>query len=914
MSRILFRAVLFLAGALAAFGQSALTGGLQGTIRDAQGGAVPNASVSISSKSLTYKASQQSDATGSYRLLRLAPATDYVIEVSAPQMERWARGHVVIPSGDVTTLDVTLAVGAQLTEIRVEAAAGALTPESTELSSVVSAKELSNLPTNGRNFVRFATLDPRVRNSSALGGDGFAQNRLAINGSSFRNTQWRLDGNTNYDTLFNNSPLQRLSLSSIQEFRVLTNQFNAEHGSTSVGLVITTTKSGTDEFHGEAFVYVRPSGIQSRPPLAQLRIPNQLVQEGGAVGGPIYRGRTYFFGNYERVDQSRGSYINSPAPDFMVGAFSDNLALLKLDQRFSDSHWLSARVSGARDRNSNPNDAVGGLVQQSAARYSLGQTVSSQITDNTIWGGVVNELRIGYINAVPSNTVPLEPQVVVQRPGYSTEGYASYSTARTEVYQVADQISWQHGAHTLKAGGDFIRRKVRDSQFDVAGTYTFPGGAPVAGGGPTLYTQRFGTASLRYGQTQWAGFVQDTWRVSQRLSLNLGLRYDYQSLLDDFNNFGPRAGFAWDVAGDQKTVVRGGYGLYYDQPFFHGLTQKFLLNGLTSPFATYSMTPDNPAFPTFPNVYPNDAPPPGLTLAPRNIALRDSKLLSPYTQQWTLGFQRALPSGWVLTIDGIRSLSLKQFLEYNINAPSPFPRTAPGQMRTAAEADRTRPFYDPALGVSMYQGVAVRDVRVNTNGNTATYHALDVSLARRFTDSAQVKLHYVYSSAMDSITHDHLGANPQEWSDVQRAERAMSDFSQRNRFVGTGLFFLPWQMQASAYVVIASALAVNPLTGVDNNGDANMVDRPAGFGRNAFRGQPHRNFDFSLMRPIILAERTRLELRADVFNVFNNQNYYSYNRVYGNGAAPLETFLRPIAGVSNTDPARQFTFGAKLVF
>lgn len=900
--------------ALSAFGQSALTGGIQGTIRDAQGASIVNATVTISSESLSYKAIQQSDSFGNYRLLRLTPATDYIVETTSAQMEHWIRGPVVVASGDLSTLDVTLALETRRTEVDVVATAAALATESTELSSVVSAKELNNLPTNGRNFVRFATLDPRVRNPSGLGGDGFAQNRLSINGSTFRNTQWRLDGNTNYDTLFNNSPLQRISLSSIQEFRVLTNQFNAEHGSTSVGLVITTTKSGSDDLHGEWFVYVRPSGIQSRPPLTKLRIPNQLAQEGGAIGGPLRKGRTYFFANYERVDQSRGSFISSPAPDFLIGSFKDNLALMKLDHHFTDKHWISARVSGSRDRNSNPNDAVGGLVQKSAARYSLGQAVSSQVTDNTIWGSVVNELRAGYINAIPSNTVAALASPVLLRPGYSTEGYASFSTARTEVYQLAEQISWQHGAHTLKAGGDFIRRKVRDLQFDLAGTYTFPGGAPVAGIGPTLYTQRFGTARLRYGQTQWAGFLQDTWRVLPRFTLNLGLRYDYQSLLDDYNNFGPRIGFAWDVTGDQKTIVRGGYGLYYDQPFFHGLTQKFLLNGLNAPFASYSIAADSPGFPVFPNSFASDAPPPGLALAPRNIALRNSTLLSPYTQQWTLGIQRALPRGWVLTMDAIRSLSVKQFLEYDINAASPFPRTAAGQMRTAAEADRTRPFYDSTLGVSIYQGVPVREVRVNTNGNTATYHALDVSLARRFTDRMEVKLHYVYSSAIDSITHDHLGANPQEWSDVQRGERAMSDFSQRNRFVGTGVFLLPWQVQSSAYVVHASALAVNPLTGADNNGDTNVVDRPSGFGRNAFRGRPHRNFDLSFMRPLLLTERMRLELRADIFNVFNNQNYYSYNRVYGNGPAPLATFLQPIAGVSNTDPARQFTFGAKFVF
>lgn len=552
---------------------------------------------------------------------------------------------------------------------------------------------------------------------------------------------------------------------------------------------------------------------------------NVLDPGGKAIGGPIVKGKTYFFGNYERVDQERGSFYTGPNPNFLLGNLKDNLALAKVDHRFSGRHLVSTRLSGSRDRNSNPNDAVGGLAQPLAARFALGQTVSSQITDNTIWGGIVNEFRAGYINSLPSNTVPTASQVVVSRPGYSTEGYASHSTVRTEVFQFADQVSWQKGAHTIKAGADFIRRKIRDLAFDDFGTYTFPSGPPVAGVGPTLYTQRFGTARISYGQTQWAGFIQDTWRLMPRLTINLGLRYDYRSVLDDHNNLGPRAGFAWDVRGPAISARE---------------------------MVAYS----------------------GRGALPRDFS---------------------------------------QFLQYNLNAPSPFSRTQPGQIRTVAQADATRPMYIPSLGVSMYQGVAVRNVLQTTNGNTATYHALNVNLSRRFGSRYQVNFAYTYSSAINSITDDHLGANPNEWSDVQRAERAMSDFAQRNRFVANGLVNLPWKIQTAAYVVLASPLPVNALTGVDNNGDSINVDRPAGFGRNAFRGTPHRNFDVSVMRPFTLGERTRIELRADVFNIFNNQNYYSFNRVYGNGATPVATFRQPIAGVSNVDPACQFTFGAKLV-
>ncbi len=911
----MFRQFVFLCCSSAVlWGQTALTGGLQGNITDPAGQSIRGAEIQLTSASLKAKYSVLTDESGVYRILALVPAGDYEILVTASGFETLVRDHLQIVSGEITPLNLSLAVGSQSTRLEVSSGSINIATETTELSTTVTMKQIEQLPTNGRNFVRFALIDPRVRNSSGLGGDGFAQNRLSVNGNTFRDTQWRLDGNTNYDSMFNNTPLQRLSLSSLQEFRVLTNNFNAEHGSTSTGLVITTTKSGTDQLHGEVFFFGRPSGIQSRPPLANIRVPNQLLQEGAALGGPLVRNRAYFFANYERIRQDRGSFVQGPFNNYMIGNFKDNLALAKFDFRFSDTHWISARANGHRDSNNNANDNVGGLKQPSGMTMTKGQATSGQITDTKVWGSLVNEFRAGYTNSLPSNGYPLFPQIAISRPGYSTEGGSSYSSARTEVYQLANQVSWQHGKHTVKAGGDFIRRKVRDDQFDLFGSYTFPGGAPVDGVGPTLYTQRFGVANLTYGQTQWSGFIQDSWRIFPRLTLNLGLRYDYQSIVDDYNNIGPRFGFAWDVLGTGSTIVRGGYGLYYDQPFFHGLTQRFLLGAVNAPFATYSIAPNNPAFPQFPYSYPPDQIPAGLSLAPRNLQLRGNRLLSPYTQQWTFGIQQKLGGGWVLAVDGIRSLSVKQFLQYNLNAPSPYPRTQPGQMRTVAEADATRPLYNPALGVSMYEGVAVRDVKYTTNGNSATYHALNTSLSRRIGSRFQISGHYAYSAAINSITDDHLGANPQEWNDVQRGERGPSEFNQRHRFVGNGSVILPWKIQASAFLIMASGLPVNPLTGVDNNGDGTNVDRPVGFSRNSFRGTPQRSFDISLSRQIALWETFRLELRADGFNLFNNQNYYSFNRVYGNTATPATAFLSPVAGISNTDPARQFTFGVKLLF
>ncbi|HYI95647.1 MAG TPA: TonB-dependent receptor [Bryobacteraceae bacterium] len=901
--------------ALKSHGQTALTGALQGTVTDEQGGAIPNVAIELSSESSGYSGTQTADATGSFRFLRLIPGSDYrVTATSSSAFDPWRAHSVSILSGDVSSLNIVLRLGKQSEAVNIEAVVTGISTDSAELATPINSRALNTLPTNGRVITRFALLDSRVRNANALGGDGSNQYRLAINANTFRDSQHRLDGNTNYDTLFNNIPLQRVPLSAVQEFRVLTNQFTAEHGSTSSGLTITTTKTGSDALHGELFFLVRPSGMQARPPLANLRIPNQLLQEGASVGGPIAKNQTYFFGSYERTDQERGSFISSGQRGFYLGKYTDDLSMVKIDHRWSDTHWLTLRVNGHRDTNTNPNDRVGGLVQPSAANLSVTQAIGVQVTDTKTWGSLVNEVRAGYVNAVPSSSSPQVAGLVVTRPGYSTEGSATYSSNRAEVYQVADQISWQQGTHVLKAGGDFIRRKVRDKQFDVLGAYTFPGGAPTADSQPTLYTQRFGVADLSYGQTQWAGFVQDTWRAHPRLTLNLGIRYDYQSLLDDYNNLGPRASFVYDPKGDGSTIIRGGFGLFYDQPFFHGLTQRFLLNAPNAPFSTYSIAPGSAAFPQYPFSYPPTTPPPGLTLAPRNVVIRGDKLLSPYTSQFTLGFQRQLPDNWILSADVTRTLTVKQFLHYDLNAASQFVRAQAGQMRTVAEADRTRPLYDSARGVSIYQGVAIRELRMTTNGNTANYHALTVNLSRRFGDRYFAGVSYNWGSAMNSITDDHLGANPQEWSDVQRAERAASDFLQRRRFVVNGGVRLPWAFHVSGVFIAASALPVNALTGVDNNGDGLVRDRPAGFGRNAFAGTPQRQLDLSLSRQVTLTERIRMELRADGYNLLNNQNYYVFNTVYGNGAAPAATFLKPVGGVANVDPARQFTFGAKLQF
>ena len=887
--------------------QTAITGGLRGNITDGAGAAVSGAAVQVENRSLSVRQETTTDADGRFTLLNLTPAADYEMTVSASGFRTFTRGGVTVVSSETNAVDAQIEVSAVAEAVDVTADTAQLS-QSSEVSQVIDEKRLNELPLYNRNLNRAALLDPHVRNTQGLGGDGGVTSRLSINGRIYRETHYKLDGNVNFDAYTNNEPLQSISLSAVQEYKVLTNQYAAEHGGTTAGFLIATTKSGTNDFHGEGFFFGRPSGIQARPPLADRRIPNQRLQYGGAVGGPIISNRTFFFANYEGTQQDRGSFITLPTPGFYLGNLREHLGLFKVDHRFTDNHTASVRLNAHRNTNDNVNDRITFNAQSlqqalpSTAALSATQSAGIQVNDTFVVGNFVNEVRVSYTNAIPSSSRPVTPGIVVVRSGLSTEGNNVFSNFRLRNTEVADQMSLQLGRHSLKFGGDYVRQHVRDVGYQEFGTYTY-----AASGALVNFQQQLGVQDLRYGQSRAAGFVQDDWRVNRQLTLNLGLRYDYQSIIDDYNNFGPRIGFAYDLEGTGDTVIRGGAGMYYDQPFFHGFSQRYLQNAV-NPIRGNVTLDAAAAAALFPNsLDPRSAFP---TNVRRSLFIEGAEIRNPYSGQFTLGAQRRLSGDFVVNADYTHNFSRGILSAFNINAPSAFARTDFGQTRSQAAADLTRPF-------DTYAGVPVRDVLVSTNAGNQTYNALALGVTKRFGNRYSFTSNYVLSSAIDSVTDDHLGANPNEWSDVIGAERAPSDFNQRHRFIAYGIVALPFDSQFSTIATIASGVRINPITGVDNNGDTRAVDRPAGFGRNSFEGAGQTRFDASVQKNITLrgiSENTRVELRADVFNLFNNSNFYRFVNVYGNGATPDARFAQPIGGVSNSDPGRQLQFAARFVF
>jgi hypothetical protein len=912
---ILSFTALLLIPALAS-AQTELTAGLRGSVMTkASGERVAGAHVIATSEKFRVRREVETNGDGEFAISGLPPSNDYVVTASADGFRESARSDVSLVSGNAATIELSLELQSVNATITITDEASPVVNNAPEVSQVVGARQVTELPSNGRSLNRFALLDPHVRNTGGLGSDGSASARLSINASSYRQTFYKLDGNSNYDFVFANAPQQQVSLSSVQEFKVLTNQYSAEYGGSSAGIVSAVTKAGTNEYNGEAFFFLRPSGIQARPPVSSLHVPNQLTQFGGAMGGPLWSDRSSFFLNYEQTRATRGAFVQSPQPLVMVGHSRDYLGLARFDYAMSDTHSISLRLNANRNTNNNPNDRVSGLTQPSAASISKTQSAGFQLTDRTVWNStIVNELRASYVNSLPSATSALFPQVAIVRPTYSTEGGSGYSWARTQTWQLADQLAYQFSRHELKLGADFTRQKALDFSSTPFGEYRFNLGSPMQQPFPIEYTQKFGEGFVRYGQTLASAFIQDNWRVTSRLTANLGLRYDYQSITDDLNNFAPRLGFAYDLAGDGKTIIRGGAGLFYDQYYMY-ISRRFLLEGVDAKIRTYRFTYNTGGNPTTPGapVFPNSLAslPAGATEAIRDyVYLPAEKLLNPYSTQLSLGLQRQLFKDWTLTFDAVHSRTMKQQRVNDINAPAPFIRNAPGQTRSVAAADATRPFG------TTYQGVNVRKVAVIENTASSNYDALDMGLLKRFSTRYQLEAHYVYSSALTySMFFGEADTGvPNQFGVADNLDRGPSDFHQRHRFVSHGLVELPFDSQISFVATLASGLPVNALTGVDNDGDGYRLDRPVGTSRNSFRTPMQATFDTSLAKRFKLSEGVRIEMRAEVFNLFNHNNYIKLQNIYGNAATPRADFLTPLAGVQNSDPARQFQFGARLIF
>src|SRR2546425_116932 len=667
---------------------------------------------------------------------------------------------------------------------------------------------------------------------------------LSVNGHLGRNNSYVVDGVSNKVIEWGDASKTGLSLDVAQEFQVITSQFSAEFGHSLGGIVSAVTKSGTNDFHGTTYVYDRPGRFDAKNGLTGTRTPFNQQQFGGVLSGPIVKNRTHFIGAYEGTNQDSQLVVTSVLEP---GAFP---ATLNRTQGFSKAtHRLADRHNAQLRFNLDHNESIGGFgglvlpdggTKSKRASWELQGTTTSVLSSK-----MVNEARFQYSRFVNEST-NLAPGPRVIYTGFATYGAnpGSPQDIRENRIQFNDKLSRDFGAHRTFVGVDMSRiAKTGVFNADSVGVYTFAAGTPnpFVASNPATYPAQFSQGftdprrpiSLHrdFAPFDFAGidrsyvnvdvFGQDDWEVRRGFTLNLGARYDKQTSSPDNNNIMPRTGFAWDLNKDGRTVVRGGYGRFYDQ-LFDNIPNTEDLFGITGNFSITVTPTGNPGvFPTFPAVF--TALPAGFGAALGRTVTLDLGALdpaarkTPFSDQVTIGVARELRLDLALTVDYTYLRGRDLFRTVDLNGPSAFDTTT-GATRTIVQADATRPYGSPSrvpgpFGITEGGFKQIRAVVSEGNG---WYNGLKLNLTKRFAQRHFYQVSYTLSRAENEQDDFGSAAQGSDPFDFRRA-RASNDVP--HIFVVNGTYILPYTISLSGIVSAKSGLPVDPLAGTDLNGD-----------------------------------------------------------------------------------------------
>lgn len=913
---------------------------VKGTVLDSSGAAVPRAQVRIQNRALGLIREAESGEDGRFVFAGLPLTGVYEISAHKAGFQNFQKSGIELKAGESASFEITLAVGGVVSTVTVQGTTEGVQADSPHLQSRLDLPTITEIPVLGRNVTALPLLDSAVRSARGT-GDLFLNNSLfVINGGGRRQITYSIDDSTGDDTWGLQTLFTSVPLSAIQEFTVLTNAFSAEYGWSAGSAVNLVTKSGTNSLHGEIIGLTRPAAWEASPPLAQAGIGDALRQVSGAVSGPVYRDRTHFLFSGEYDADDRDSVITSPLDEGLyTGRVRQTLFLARLDHRLNERNALAIRANFDRLSDSNPSDAVGGLNLPSTGRIFRRKTYAVMLSETATLGPrLVNEARLQFQLGSPITLFdPVSPSTQFVYPGLATVGESRLADLANHQYQAADTLNWIRGRHTLKMGAEVVYSSSGGIGREFGGGFVLgqfrvnPGmTAPVSQltiNDVSQFTQSFGNASYNVRETLWDLFVQDNVTVTPRLNLDLGLRYERETFTDATRNFSPRAGLVYRLPMARPTVLRASYAIFYSAVPFN-LAADYNIFGPQGIF-TFTAAPGQLGFPT--TLAPLADFPPGAQLPPRDITVRvgqaaylgqffdvsklrsyPERLLNPRTQQWSFGLERQLAPGWMLSLDYVGQRTSRILRPADLNAPAPFVRTAPGQVRTASAADLTRPILPVPNGY--------RRIVAMVNEAKAWYDGLQVNLDRKFNRQFFLKLSYTWSHTINTAEPDAPRQDPNDSNFLLAAEKATSVLDQRHRAVLTGWYEFPWRLTFGSSTSLASGRRFNATTGVDNNGDGSNSDRPfvngALLDRNFGRGTPIYDVSIFFEKHLALTERLNLRLRGEAFNLFNHNNIVGRNGTYGNlsTGVPLASFGQLLGGISNTDPAREFQFLVSLNF
>jgi outer membrane receptor protein involved in Fe transport len=1059
-------------------------GSIRGKVLDPGGSLIAGAKITVKNDATGLSRETQSGPDGGYVIAEL-PADSYTVTAESAGLSPVTE-EVIVNVGLDTTADFQLTrVEKKLEKLTVTASAPVVETSRDVLGEVVERNLVADLPLNGRDFGKLVALVPGATvepSGVAAIQSGFGQ--FSINGNRDRSNNYELDGSDNNDPFFNNSafnqtgiggaPASILPIDGIQEFN-LQSQFPAEYGRNSGSVINIVSKSGTNEFHGSAFEFFRNNVFDARNYFNRRPAPMTAFrnnQFGASLGGPIVKGKTFFFGAYEGQRERVGSDFTLLVPTATQIATAQNIALAngvtpssaltailgffpaptgfngqtgtvagsgkdkndvdsllaKIDQQISPSESVSGRYAYASSQQVFPLGGLGTLAASRLPPFAQQSPTRVQLASGSLLSAVtptkVNEVRFGYSRYRTSFTArdsKFDPSTLgidfgTGKPGlpeidfggiFDNLGATAFSIPRgrtSQSFQLLDNFTLAAGRHTIKFGGEY-RRAVIDNFNDnlerggivfapnngfcnTPGVCNDPGTDILAAyylGHNSFTVADSGNTQRTTSNNGLAFFLQDDFRARPDFTLNLGLRWEYFGPISeshnilanlgrdgnlalvgtdgvngaynrDLNNFGPRIGFAWNA--HSSTVIRGGYGIYYDY-----IPQDLMIANFTNdaglvtppigPRAVQPLTFNSTAF---------NGSQPGPVFTPVtppfsfDIFFTPHNLVTPYAQNWNFNVEQELARNVGLQLGYVGSKGTKLVRLRDANQ---------------AFADGTRP--NPNYGF----------MDEFANLSSSTYHAFQGTLRVQGSHGVSGFAGYTWSKSLDDASdgidfNSSTVALPQDSNNL-KAEHGPSNFDTRHRLTAAFTYRIPrlngperladgWQVntiftaQSGRPIPIVSSSDtsgfsfptpsnshqkpnlvpgvnainrnwesapdtigyLNPLAFAQPPTPTGLAGSFGDLGRNAIFGPHFWDLDFALSKGTRILERLNLELRAEFFNIFNHPNFALPNWFVNPGAGvsspPATGLITQTPDQAQTNPGlggggpRVIQLGLKLLF
>ena len=1008
---VVFGAIVFLC--LLAFPLTAQNASLVGTVKDQSGGAMANATVTLTSLETGVSQTTKTDAGGNYEFPTVRPG-GYKVQAEQTGFHTFVADGVVLAVDARLRVDAVMQVGETSTVVVVEATSAGVLTESSSLGSVVENKKITEMPLNGRFFLDLALLQAGTVVPSTNGRtflavpSGIGISGINASGTREDSTNYVVDG-INLSDMVQNQITFQPNLDMIQEFKVQTSAFSAEYGRNAGIIINGISKSGSNELHGTAYEFVRNDHFDAKnffdPPGKILPFKRNIF--GYSVGGPIIKNKTFFFNSYEGRRGREVATINTvvPTPDQratvtspviqkllgLIPAANDstgthfvgsaarqrtlNQETGRIDHDFNSKNLLYGSFIINRDQRTEPtlqgNNLPGYGDFRPARRYliSLGYIHIFTPTITNEFHAGLNRVHIEFAQAytgspadfgmaTPSSVMP---EIRVGTIGSGNPWFGGIDTfpqgRGDTAFQYSDSLAWVRGKHSIKFGAEY--RRFRNNNFNggTGGYILFPSLAAFLGGAPsqTVETALPVTPGLRVNAL--GTFVQDDYKVTSRLTMNLGLRWEYngvptevhdrlgvfdftshqlvrlgtngiQAYNKQFTNFGPRGGLSWDPFGKGKTVIRSGVGLYYDQPVTN------IVTGMGS----------NPPFSQSVNITQNinlAAPfnsPPGVGSA---LQVVDPNFKSGRVLSYNINVQQELfGTVFQAAYVGSQGRHLRLIGDFNQGIGGKRPIS---QFTSISPSGAPR----PATGGAM---------TIQASESNSNYNGLWLTAEKRLAKGLTFNVSYTFSKSIDNNSVGSSNPQIQDFYNIA-AERALSDFDARQRFVLSGIYLLPLHWDQNGFTrrlaegwsiaPIVNLQSGNPFSPIVPTADLSSLetfDRPnlvigqpltlanaspfqwlnkAAFalapsgtfgnaGRNILTAPGFEDIDFAISKTTTIRERFSLQFRAEAFNLFNHPNFGQPANNFS--ATNYGQILSTRTARGDLGSSRQLQLGMKLIF